>query len=247
MATDAAGPAEGPLPRVALVTGAGRGIGRATALALAGHGFAVALAARTEADLATVAGEIAAYGGRALAVPADVTDEGSVASMAESVLGTHGRLDVLVNAAGCGAFAPVAETALAEWERQLKVNLTGTFLACRAVLPAMLARREGDIVNVLSVASRVVFPGAAAYCASKWGALGFTRVLAEEVRRQGVRVTALCPGSVDTPFWDTVGAPPDRARMLSASSVAETILWIVTRPPTMSMDEVVVMPPDGIL
>jgi NAD(P)-dependent dehydrogenase (short-subunit alcohol dehydrogenase family) len=238
---------DAPASRVALVTGAGRGIGRATALALAGHGFAVALAARTEAELSTVAAEIAAAGGRALVVPADVTDEASVAALVTRVLDAYSRLDVLVNAAGGGAFASVAETSLAEWEQQLRVNLTGTFLACRAALPIMLSQGRGDIVNVLSVASRVVFPGAAAYCASKWGALGFTRVLAEEVRRQGVRVTAHCPGSVDTPFWDKIPAPPDRSRMLSAQSVAESILWIVTCPPTMSMDEVVVMPPDGIL
>jgi NAD(P)-dependent dehydrogenase (short-subunit alcohol dehydrogenase family) len=241
---------EGPAPpsdRVALVTGAGRGIGKATALALAGQGFAVALAARTEGDLATVAGEITAAGGRSLVVPADVADEGSVAGLVARVLATHGRLDVLVNAAGTGAFTPVAETSLAEWERQLRVNLTGTFLACRAALPPMLAAGRGDIVNVLSIASRVVFPGAAAYCASKWGALGFTRVLAEEVRRQGIRVTALCPGSVDTPFWDAIPSPPDRARMLAPEAVADTICWIVTRPPTMTMDEIVVMPPEGIL
>jgi NAD(P)-dependent dehydrogenase (short-subunit alcohol dehydrogenase family) len=141
----------------------------------------------------------------------------------------------------------VADTSLADWERQLRVNLTGTFLACRAVLPTMLAQGRGDIVNVLSIASRVAFPGAAAYCASKWGALGFTRVLAEEVRRQGVRVTALCPGSVDTPFWDAIPSPPDRSRMLAPEAVAESVLWIVGRPPTMSMDELVLMPRDGIL
>lgn len=233
--------------RVALVTGAGRGIGRATALALAGGGFAVALAARTASDLATLAGEIEAAGGRAFAVPADVAEEASVAALVAHVQTAFGRLDVLVNAAGVGSFASVAETALVDWERQLRVNLTGTFLACRAVLPAMLAQGRGDIVNVLSIAARTVFPGASAYCASKWGALGFTRVLAEEVRRQGVRVTALCPGSVDTPFWNAVSSPPDRARMLSAEAVAETVLWIVSRPPTISMDEIVVMPPDGIL
>jgi NAD(P)-dependent dehydrogenase (short-subunit alcohol dehydrogenase family) len=235
------------LARVALVTGAGRGIGRATAQALAGAGFAVALAARTEGDLTTLAGEIAACGGRALAVRADVADEASVAALVARALEAYGRLDVLVNAAGVGAFAPVVETALAQWERQIRVNLTGTFLACRAVLPTMLGQGSGDIVNVLSVASRVAFSGASAYCASKWGALGFTRVLAEEVRRAGIRVTALCPGSVDTPFWNAIPSPPDRARMLSPEAVAETVLWIVTRPPTMSMDEIVVMPPEGIL
>lgn len=238
---------EAPPGRVALVTGAGRGIGRATARALAAGGFAVALAARTESELETTAAEIGAAGGQALVVPADVGDESAVAALFARVLGAYGRLDALVNAAGVGGFAPAEETSLTDWERQLRVNLTGTFLACRAVLPTMLAQGSGDIVNVLSIASRVVFPGAAAYCASKWGALGFTRVLAEEVRRRGVRVTALCPGSVDTPFWNAVPSPPDRTRMLAPDAVADTVLWIVTRPPTMSTDEIVVMPPEGIL
>lgn len=233
--------------RVAIVTGAGRGIGRATAIALARRGFAVVLAARTEAKLESAAVEVERAGGDPLVAPTDVTDPASVEALVARTLERFGSLDTLVNAAGVGSFASVEDLSLPEWEQQLRVNLTGTFLVCRAVLPPMLARGGGDIVNILSIAAKVVFPGAAAYCASKWGALGFTKVLAEEVRRRGIRVTAFCPGSVDTPFWDAIPAPPDRHRMLKPEDVAEAVAFVVTRPPTIYLDEVVAMPPEGIL
>jgi 3-oxoacyl-[acyl-carrier protein] reductase len=233
--------------RVVLITGASRGIGRAVALARARRGDAVVLVARTAPALATVAAEVEAAGGRALALPADVTDETQASAMVASAVDAFGRLDALVNAAGMGSFRPVAELSLAEWERHLRVNLTGTFLACRAALGPMRAQGAGQIVNILSIAAKVSFPGAAAYCASKWGARGFTRVLAEEVRRQGIRVTALCPGSVDTPFWEEIESHPDFARMMRAEDVAEAVAFILDQPPGIVTDEMVVMPPEGIL
>jgi len=233
--------------RVVLITGASRGIGRAVALARARRGDAVVLVARTAPALATVAAEVEAAGGRALALPADVTDEPQASAMVARTVDAFGRLDALVNAAGVGSFRPVAELSLAEWERHLRVNLTGTFLACRAALGPMRAQGAGQIVNILSIAAKVPFPGAAAYCASKWGARGFTRVLAEEVRRQGIRVTALCPGSVHTPFWEEIESHPDFARMLRAEDVAEAVAFILDQPPGIVTDEMVVMPPDGIL
>src|SRR5262249_7312971 len=136
---------------------------------------------------------------------------------------------------------------IAEWERQLRANLTGTFLACRAALRPMLAQGAGQIVNILSIAAKVAFPGAAAYCASKWGALGFTRVLAAELRRHGIPVTAFCPPSVEPSFWEGIESHPDFARMLRPEDVGEAVAFILEQPPGIVTDEIVVMPPEGIL
>ncbi len=182
--------------RVCLITGASRGIGRATALALHRSGWRLSLAARSEGALAELVRET---GGGHLAAVCDVTAEADVARVVAATVERFGRLDALVCAAGVGAFAPTAQSTLADWDAQIAVNLTGTYLACREALKGMLPRRSGHLVTILSVASRVAFPASAAYCASKWGAYGLTKVLAEEVRREGIRVTAVLPGSTDTP------------------------------------------------
>jgi 3-oxoacyl-[acyl-carrier protein] reductase len=229
--------------RVALITGAGRGIGRATALALHEGGWRLVLAGRTHEPLARLVEET---GGRHVAVACDVTDEADVVRAVHTVVERFGRLDGLVCAAGVGTFTPTPESTLDDWNRTIATNLTGTFLCCREALRVMLPRRSGHLVTILSVAAKVAFPAAAAYCASKWGAYGLTKVLAEEVRREGIRVTAVLPGSTDTPFWDTIGGPP-RADMLAPARVAEAVRYALERPPDASVDEIHLMPPKGIL
>src|SRR5205807_9044128 len=137
-------------------------------------------------------------------------------------------------------------TSMADWESILYANLTGTFLCCKYALSQMLPQGHGQIVNVLSIAAKVAFPESGAYCAAKWGALGFTRVLAEEVRRKGIRVTALCPGSTDTPFWSELSWKPDPARMIPPAQVAEAIAFLLQQPASVTTDEWVIMPPEGI-
>src|SRR5262249_38055527 len=159
------------------------------------------------------------------------------AAACERLAAASGRLDALVNCAGIGSFAPVESTDPEEWRRILDINLTGTFLACRAALPWMLDREGPPVVNVISIAGKMAFPNSGAYCASKWGALGFTRVLAAEVRNRGVRVTALCPGSVATPFWDRVEHSLDVSRMLKPERVAGAIWTILSQPPDVAIDE----------
>jgi 3-oxoacyl-[acyl-carrier protein] reductase len=129
----------------------------------------------------------------------------------------------------------------------MAANLRATYLTCRAALPVMLGAGRGTIINVISLAAVRTIAGCAAYTASKAGALGFTRVLAEEVRRRGVRVAALCPGAVDTSFWNTVPSPPDRARMLRPEAVADAALLIALQPPGTLVEEVVLAPTPGIL
>lgn len=235
------------MSRVVVITGASRGIGRATALALARGDYRLALAARNREPLEAVATEARALGADAMALPADVTDEAAVEALFEATCEWYGGLDALVNAAGYGRFASIETVDSADWHGTLAVNLTGTYYCCKHAVQLMLARGTGQIINVLSIAARHPFPNATAYCASKYGAYGFTLSLAAEVRRQGIRVTALLPGSVDTPFWDTAGGGPDRTLMLRPEHVGETIRSVLDQPPGMHTDELVVMPPGGIL
>ena len=233
--------------QVAIVTGAGRGIGRAVALAFAREGAAVALAARTVSELEAVADQICRASGRALIVPADVIREESVAALVEKVLAEFKKVDILVTAAGVAAFAPLVDTKPEDWDRMMAVNVRGVFLACRAVLSPMMKQRGGTIINIVSVAAKRTIPGAAAYAASKHAVLGLTQVLAEEIRPHGLRVGALSPGAVDTALWDAVPNPPDRSRMLRPEDVAEAALLMASLPPGASLEDLTLLPAGGIL
>ncbi|AYA36833.1 3-ketoacyl-ACP reductase [Hymenobacter oligotrophus] len=184
--------------KVALVTGAGKGIGRAVAVALAKEGAHVGLLARSENQLQEVAAEIAALGGKAAVVTADVADRLAVEAAVEQVRQQLGPIDILINNAGIGTFAKLLDMPVEEWERIIQVNLLGTYYTTRAVLPDMLARQAGDIINVASTAGQRGAATTSAYSASKFGVLGFTESLMQEVRKQNIRVSALTPSTVAT-------------------------------------------------
>jgi NAD(P)-dependent dehydrogenase (short-subunit alcohol dehydrogenase family) len=233
--------------QVALVSGGSRGIGRAVALAFAREGARVALLARGRAELEHLAAAIEADGATALAISGDAAEEATAGRAVEAVLARFGRLDCLVTAQGAGVFGPLETFRVADWESMLRANLTATYLMCRAALPPMLAAGRGTIIAVVSLAAVRAIPGCAAYTASKAGVLGLVRALAAEVRGRGLRVAALSPGAVDTPFWDGIPNPPDRGRMLRPEVVAEAALLVAAQPPGAFVEEIVLAPTPGVL
>jgi len=216
-------------PEVALITGASRGIGRATAIAFARRGTSAALAARNRQALATVEREIRELGGRALSIPTDVSDEAAVAALVEKTARELGPIDLLVNNAGTLERAPVVELDAAAWDRVLDVNLKGAFLCTRAVLPSMIERGRGRIVNVSSISGKLGTPLLTSYCASKWGLLGFSLATAEEMKPHGIQVFSVCPGSVNTEMLQKglPGAAPD----MEPEDVASVIVYLGTEAP----------------
>jgi NAD(P)-dependent dehydrogenase (short-subunit alcohol dehydrogenase family) len=191
--------------KVSIVTGGGRGIGRAIALRFASEGAAVVVAGTTAESIESVAQEIRARGGRALAVGADVSDEAQVARMVASVIDEFGGIDVLVNNAGiAGPTALVAEVSREDWDRTIAVNLTGAFLCAKHALPGMMERRGGRIINITSIAGLRAYALRSPYAASKWAMIGLTRTLAEEAGRYDITVNAIAPGPVRGPRIDSV-------------------------------------------
>ena len=184
--------------KTALVTGAGKGIGRAIALALAQENVQVALLARNQAQLQAVAREIEALGGKAVLVAADIADRAAVEAAVEQATAALGFIDILINNAGIGTFAKLVDMDPAEWEHIIQVNLLGTYYATRAVLPGMIARETGDIINIASTAGQCGAATTSAYSASKFAVLGLTESLMQEVRLHNIRVSALTPSTVAT-------------------------------------------------
>jgi 3-oxoacyl-[acyl-carrier protein] reductase len=210
--------------RVAVVTGGGRGIGEATVRALADAGARVAFCARSEAEIRRVAGalpreHLGLYG-------VDIARAEDVAQFARTVEAELGAPDVLVCNAGVAVRAPLADTAPADWDRVLAVNLTGTYLVTRAFLPAMQRRKSGRIICMSSIAGRRGTARSVAYCAAKHGVVGFVRALAEELREDGIPVNAVCPGSVDTQML-----PPEFRPGMPPAEVARTIVWLASAAP----------------
>jgi len=229
--------------KVAVVTGAGRGIGKAIALALAAEGAHVVLAARTSAEIEKAAMDIRSTGGLATAVRADMTDEGQVGHLIGEALKVNGSVDILVNNAGIGVFKPVIAMQVSEFDAMWNVNMRGVFLATRAVLPSMIGSRRGAIVNIASLAGKNIFKGGAGYGATKWALRGFAGSLMLEVREHNIRVVTICPGSVDTDF-----SPEGKkgAQITQPEDVASAVVFAVSAPERSMFSEIDLRPTNPV-
>ena len=226
--------------KTALVTGASRGIGRAIASRLGRLGASVAICARSRDEVERAAAGLRKEGIRALPIVADVTRAADVQRMIEQTCAQFGEIEILVNNAGVGVFGPFHERSESDWDAVLDTNLKAVFLASRAVAPRMIPLGRGHIINISSLASKSAFPGGAIYCASKWGLLGLTACMAEDLRAHGIRVSVICPGSVATDFSSHAGRNP--ATLLQPEDVAHAVAMLVTQGPHSFISEVDVRP-----
>ena len=231
------------LDTTALITGATEGIGRATAFALGRAGYRVGVCARTAERVEAVVQELRNEGIETAGAPADVTDPAQVSAAVERLTGALGEIGVLVNNAGVLIARPFEELSLGDWDTTMATNIRSLFLMSRAVVPGMRRRRGGTIVNVASLSGRHGFVGGSAYCASKHAVLGFSRALMLELRKEGIRVVAVCPGSVATGMMhDQPMLKTDPDRILQPEDVAAVILSAVRLPDRALVSELDIRP-----
>ncbi|HVN21604.1 MAG TPA: SDR family oxidoreductase [Dongiaceae bacterium] len=227
--------------QVAVVTGAGRGIGSAIARKLAALGASTVLLGRTKSTLDETAAAIIEAGGKTEVIPCDVTVMHQFDYAATRIDSTFHRLDILVNNAGIGGFTePLHNLPPDDWDRILNTNLRGVYFAIRALAPLMIRAQTGHIINISSLAGKNALPNGAAYAASKWGLNGLTYSVAEELRKYNIRVSVVCPGSVDTELSPHTGKDPKK--MLQAEDVAHAVAMLVTQAPQSFISEVLLRP-----
>jgi 3-oxoacyl-[acyl-carrier protein] reductase len=226
--------------KVALVTGASRGIGLAIARSLGRLGAKVSVCARDAKKLELAANELQDDGATILAVPADVTRAADVDALVAKTEQALGPIEILVNNAGIGYFGPAHQAEEATWDRVLDTNLKSVFLASKAVAAGMIERRSGHIINIASLAGKNAFADGGIYCASKWGLMGLTECMAEDLRGFGIRVSAICPGTVATEFSPHAGKDP--GKMLQPEDIAHSVEMIVTQAPQSFISEVLLRP-----
>lgn len=237
---EAPSPGSPLVKKAVVVTGASRGIGRAIALRLGRMGASVAICARKRDDIERTAASFQEEGIRVLPVVADVTVAGDVERLIERTSAEFGEIEVLVNNAGIGLFGSFYERSESDWDAVVNTNLKAAFLASRAVAARMIRSGRGHIINISSLASKSAFPGGALYCASKWGLMGLTACMAEDLRAHGIRVSVICPGSVNTGFSPHSGRAS--ATLLEPEDVAHAVATLLTQSPQSFISEIDLRP-----
>jgi len=232
--------------KIAVITGGGSGIGLAMARTFAVSGYSVVIAGRDLNRLHVAAEELSRTKSNVTSVACDVRDPASVEKLFQEIGKHYSTIDVLINNAGVAhGLAPVDQLPVETWKEVIDTNLTGTFLVTRAALPLM--RPGGTIVNNLSVAALQPFAGMSAYNASKFGALGFTHALREDLRKRGIRVLALLPGATSTDIWSQFWPGAPREKMIAAEAVAQAVLHAVSAPANTAIEEIRIGPASGVL
>jgi 3-oxoacyl-[acyl-carrier protein] reductase len=227
--------------KIAIVTGAGRGIGQAVALALARSGCRIALAARTGEQLVAVQEEIRRMGAEAISVPTDLTRDDEIAALVDRTLKDWSTIDILINNAGWGKKAPITKASPEDWDQTFRVNLRAPMILTRLVLPTLMAKESGAVINIGSISGKSGEANSSAYAASKFGLIGFTQSLYEEVREHGIKAAVILPGFVDTPL-----IPPnrhlDQSKMIPPEDIAEAVLFVLRSSPSCCPVEITVRP-----
>ncbi len=233
----------------AIITGASSGIGKATTLAFASSGIDLCLVSRDRTKLEQVADLASEYGGEVKIVSTDLANLSTVKATMEAIVKDFAPIDILVNNAGMGYTNFLKDTSLEDWQKVLDLNLTSVFQCVMGVLPFMRERGQGAIVNVASIAALHPFPEWGLYSVSKAALVTFSQCLAVEERANGIRVTTICPGAVNTPIWDTetVNADLNKSAMLTPEMVAQSILHTVLLPPGAVIEQLTITPSLGTL
>ena len=222
--------------KIALVTGAGRGIGKAISMALAQAGVSVAVLACTESEVKETADEISKLHVEALPLTADVTNLEQIKQCVENIIHRWGQLDILINNAGFARFKPFIELSLEEWKQTIEVNLTGTFIVSKCILPYMIAINSGSIINISSNSGLRPIPKQSAYCAAKHGVIGLTKTLAMELKPYNIRVHAICPGGVITRLGEENMPERDKSNWMQPEDVAHAVMYLLTQHPRATTD-----------
>lgn len=229
--------------KVALITGAGRGIGRASAIRFAREGAKLVLASRTQSELETLAKEVFdLYDTDSLVVPCDVTKAAEVKALVERAVATFGRIDILLNSAGVGYLKPITELTVEEFDEMVDVNLKGTFYASKFVSEVMVRQKSGHIINLPGILGKAVMRMSSGYSASKYGVTGLAKAMTQDLMRDGVKISLLHFGGVNTTFWDKITMRVQRDKMLTVDQAADMVLLCAMQPDQLVLGELVLQP-----